>query len=79
MKGARPPQRPRPLKTLMDILVDQFRQLPFWSNADSRLLGHAILEHDQGRDALHAKAPGSLWIVLDIEPGNFNLSLVVGS
>ena len=54
-------------------------QLPFLSNADSRLLGHAILEDDKGRDAAHAKAPWSLWIVLDIELGNFNLPLVVSS
>lgn len=71
--------RPRPLVKLVKNLLDQFSQLLFWLHADSRLLGLAILENDQGRDAPHSKAPGSFRVVVDIEFGNFDLPLVVGS
>ena len=61
----------------MNVVLDKFSQMPLWPNAGSPLLGLAILEHDQGRDAPHLKAPASIWIFVDVKLGYLDLALVV--
>ena len=61
----------------MNVMFDQFCQLPFQFHSHDRLPGLTIEEENQCRDALYAKATSCLRIVVDIQLGDFDPALVV--